>query len=174
MPCTYLPGYRGLVAQGNLRRIGRRMGRTGHKLNLAKSEVKNPENRAFRNRRRNPPPWPLGPFQPATRGVRELHVLKCCREDFAKLPKPTPAKFEGVTTMIARLHAKHEIGDRGSDYLKSDPCSLRNAITLTMSSFFLETRKKHLRTGNDGPGILEVSVSVGSSQVMPEFLLAYE
>jgi hypothetical protein len=151
------------------------MGRTGHKLNLAKSEVKNPEigrsEIVVEIRPRGPQ---IGPFQPATRGVRELHVLKCCREDFAKLPKPTPAKFEGVTTMIARLHAKHEIGDRGSDYLKSDPCSLRNAITLTMSSFFLETRKKHLRTGNDGPGILEVSVSVGSSQVMPEFLLAYE
>jgi hypothetical protein len=57
----------------------------------------------------------IGPFQPATRGVRELHVLKCCREDFAKPPKPTPAKFEGSTTMIARLHAKNEIGDRGSD-----------------------------------------------------------
>lgn len=96
------------------------MGRTGHKLNLAKSEVKNPEigrsEIVVEIRARGPPNMA---FSAATRGVRELHVLKCCREDLAKPPKPTPAKFEGSTTMIARLHAKHEIGDRGSDYLKS-------------------------------------------------------
>ena len=61
-----------------------------------------------------------------------------------------------------------------SNYLISEPCSLRNAITLTMSSFFLKPGKSIFVPGTVALGFLRYSISVASSQVIPELLFASE